>query len=229
MPFKINNIPYKFFFLTLLFISLYSCNKNIGKISNETSASTTTLSNHNAEIINWQENLNKEYQEKNTSPLSEKQIELFKEMGGHPFYKIDEKFKVEADFDRNVDDKNIEFQTSSDQVAVYDLFGIASFNLNGKDYKLNVYQSHRMRMMPQYRDHLFLPFTDLTNGEETYGGGRYVDLKIQKGDKLTIDFNKAYSPYCAFSPNYSCPIPPRQNHIDSHIKAGVMYAESLEY
>ena len=70
-------------------------------------------------------------------------------------------------------------------------------------------------------DHLFLPFTDNTNGVETYGGGRYIDLKIPAGNTINIDFNKAYNPYCAYSDKYSCPIPPPENHLDIEIKAGI--------
>ena len=61
----------------------------------------------------------------------------------------------------------------------------------------------------------------MTNGEETYGGGRYIDLTIPKGDVLIIDFNKAYSPLCAYSYKYSCPIPPAENDLKLRIEAGV--------
>ena len=87
--------------------------------------------------------------------------------------------------------------------------------------KLNIYQNHRLRKMEKYRNHLFLPFTDLTNGEETYGGGRYIDLSIPDSDTIIIDFNKAYNPYCAYSSTRSCPIPPRENDLDLKVEAGV--------
>jgi uncharacterized protein (DUF1684 family) len=67
-----------------------------------------------------------------------------------------------------------------------------------------------------------LAFTDLTNGEDTYGGGRYIDLYISDiaEGHITIDFNKAYNPYCAYSDGYNCPIPPASNSINLEIKAG---------
>jgi len=69
---------------------------------------------------------------------------------------------------------------------------------------------------------LFLPFTDLTNGTVSYGGGRYIDLKIpEEEDAIVIDFNTAYNPYCAYSPRYSCPIPPEENHLEIEIPVGV--------
>jgi uncharacterized protein (DUF1684 family) len=73
----------------------------------------------------------------------------------------------------------------------------------------------------EYRDYLFLPFADLTNGEETYGGGRYLDLTIPTGNTILLDFNKAYNPYCAYNPKYSCPLVPKQNRLDIPIIAGV--------
>lgn len=56
---------------------------------------------------------------------------------------------------------------------------------------------------------------------ETYGGGRYIDLNIPAGKTIIIDFNKAYSPSCAYNYNYSCPIPPKENDLDIAITAGV--------
>ena len=72
-----------------------------------------------------------------------------------------------------------------------------------------------------YEDYLFLPFLDNTNGEESYGGGRYVEARIPEGDTIIIDFNKAYNPYCAYNEKYSCPIVPRQNYLPIEVKAGV--------
>ena len=71
-------------------------------------------------------------------------------------------------------------------------------------------------------DYLFLPFIDDTNGEESYGGGRYIDLRIPEGDTIVIDFNKSYNPYCAYNDKYSCPIVPRINYLALEVRAGVM-------
>ena len=61
---------------------------------------------------------------------------------------------------------------------------------------------------------------DKTNGKESYGGGRYLDLEIPEDKIIILDFNKAYNPYCAYSDRYSCPIPPIENHLDVAINAG---------
>jgi uncharacterized protein len=90
--------------------------------------------------------------------------------------------------------------------------------------KLNIYQSQMLIGVDQYKDYLFLPFTDLTTGAESYETGRYIDLKT--GDivdgKLTIDFNRCYNPYCAYRAGYSCPIPPKENALPVAIPAGEM-------
>lgn len=97
-----------------------------------------------------------------------------------------------------------------------------SFVLKGKPYTLFVYRSVALSQMAQYKDYLFLPFTDETNGKTTYEGGRYIDLKAGdfKNGAVVIDFNKAYNPYCAYSGGYSCPKPPDENHLPLAVKAG---------
>jgi uncharacterized protein (DUF1684 family) len=92
--------------------------------------------------------------------------------------------------------------------------------LNGVNYKLEVYQSPEVSRMPGYKDHLFVPFTDKTNGNETYEIGRYIDMVIPSGDEVILDFNLAYNPYCSYNPNYSCPIPPAANDLPIEIKSG---------
>lgn len=87
---------------------------------------------------------------------------------------------------------------------------------------LHVYQSIALMTKPGFEDHLFIPFTDETNVGETYGGGRYIDLKmgdIQNG-MVVLDFNKCYNPYCAYKEGYACPIPPRENSLPIAIPAG---------
>lgn len=82
-----------------------------------------------------------------------------------------------------------------------------------------------MRETEEYRDYLFLPYTDLTNAIETYGGGRFMDLLIPSGDTIIIDFNKSYNPSCAYNHAYSCPIPPEENDLNIRITAGVKNLE----
>lgn len=98
-------------------------------------------------------------------------------------------------------------------MPVYVKYGDLYFSINGKDFKLNVFQNQELISDPEYYNYLFLPFTDLTNGETTYSGGRYLDLRIPEGDSILLDFNKAYNPFCAYSCDYSCPIVPAENDL----------------
>jgi len=215
---------YRFSFLLILSVLFFSCSK---KALTSLSNSTTTPFNeafHIQEIADFQDTLNAKYLGDKESPLSVKQKEIFKANNGHDFFDRNSKYRIEADFNTKNIEKDIQFETTTDRIAVYDVYGVATFKLDGKSHSIKVFQSHRLRKMDEYKDHLFLPFTDLTNGNESYGGGRYIDLKIPSGDKIIIDFNKAYNPYCAYSSKYSCPIPPLDNHIQHAIKAGIKYS-----
>ena len=74
----------------------------------------------------------------------------------------------------------------------------------------------------EYKNYLFIPFTDLTTGDESYGSGRYMDFTTDsiQSNKLTLDFNKAYNPYCAYAIGFHCPLPPKENFLKVAIIAG---------
>ena len=67
---------------------------------------------------------------------------------------------------------------------------------------------------------LFIPFRDATSGSGTYGAGRYLDLEPEDDGTYALDFNLAYNPWCAYAPQYSCPLPPRENWLTFPISAG---------
>lgn len=169
-----------------------------------------------AEIEKHREEYKADFLKTSSSPLKKEDFEYLR------FYEPNEKFKVACKFVATKRGKPFDIPTSSGQTATYTKFGELKFEIDGKAYKLAVYQSLRLRNLPQYRDYLFIPFKDLTNGKESYGGGRYLDLRMKEieGDKIYLDFNKAYNPYCAFSVGYSCPIPPKENHLKVAIEAG---------
>ena len=138
------------------------------------------------------------------------------------FYPPKARYRVTADFTRTPDAEEFAMATVSGVNQAYIKYGTADFTLEGKKLQLAIYKNLRLARMPMYKDHLFMPFKDLTNGDETYGGGRYLDLKISeiKNGKIVLDFNKVYNPYCAYSDGYSCPVPPRENHLDFAVRAG---------
>lgn len=70
------------------------------------------------------------------------------------------------------------------------------------------------------RGRYFLPFKDATSGHESYAGGRYLDPQETPDGVLTVDFNYAYNPYCAYNEDWTCPIPPEENELDVPVRAG---------
>ena len=112
-------------------------------------------------------------------------------------------------------------KTTTSRLPVYVKYGEITFTLKGKPHKLNVYQNQDLVKKEGYENYLFLPFLDDTNGDTTYGGGRYIDTRQPEGNTMIVDFNTAYNPYCAYNERYSCPIVPRENYLETKIKAGV--------
>jgi len=170
------------------------------------------------EAKKFQQKLNKEFSSIEESPLTKEDLEVFESLD---FFPIDSNFMVTASLILHKDSEPFQMKTTTDRLPVYKLYATANFKLNGKDYSLEIYQNEKLLLTPDYEDYLFLPFTDITNGESSYGGGRYIDLRLPKGNSIVIDFNQAYNPYCAYNAKYSCPVPPKSNHLDTAISAGV--------
>lgn len=175
------------------------------------------------EITAFQNKLNDEYKNREESPLDPGDFEKFQ---GHPFFPIDLNYRVVAKLTVTSGTPFFAMKTTTSRYSTERIYGYVSFTLKGREFRLPVYQSKDLMATAEYADYLFFPFSDETNGKETYGGGRYIDLRIPKeGEELVIDFNKAYNPYCAYSARYSCPVVPAENMIDIEIPAGVMYQE----
>lgn len=171
-----------------------------------------------AVVEKFQEDLNVEYADAKTSPLTAEDLAQFKSLN---FYPINNKAFVVAKFIRTQDEKPFEMPTSSTRRPMYVKYGEARFELEGKEFKLNIYRNIELSKKEEYKDHLFLPFSDLSSGKESYIGGKYIDLKIPNGDTIIIDFNLSYNPYCAYNHKYSCPKVPLENDLAIEIKAGV--------
>lgn len=166
----------------------------------------------------FQKEINAEYKDASTSPLKDKDRKNFM---GLEFFKFDSIYVVHAKFVKTPDESPFEMKTTTERLPVYVKYGIVTFSLKGNEYHLNVYQNQDLMKKEGFADYLFLPFLDDTNGDESYGGGRYIDLRIPESDEVVIDFNKAYNPYCAYNEKYSCPIVPRENYLELKVEAGV--------
>ena len=199
-----NNIP-----LLIFFFFLFGCTS-----VKDISASLTP----EEEIKAFQTHLTAEYKDSTTSPYRSN-VADFK---GHEFFPINLKYRIEATFTSYENEAFFNMPTSGVRKPKYRKYGLLQFQLEGKAYELTLYQNLALMKNPMYKNYLFLPFTDLTNGAATYEGGRYIDFRIPTEKTVTLDFNQAYNPYCAYVDGYSCPIPPAENHLETHIKAGIM-------
>ncbi len=174
-----------------------------------------------SEIKKFQKELNDGYTNKKETPLRGDNYTKFRK---HSFFPIDLKYRIKAQFARTENAVAFEIPTSSGNTQPYREFGKATFTIDGATYILTVYQSLNLIHTAGYEDYLFLPFRDETNGKETYGGGKYIDLRIPDGNEIIIDFNQSYQPYCAYNAyDYSCPIVPEENFLPVRIEAGVQY------
>ena len=189
--------------LVVIFMSLFSCAQKKRVIKGGTE---------------FQKELNADYKDASKSPLKDKDLKNFI---GLDFFKFDSSYIVKANFKRTPNEKSFKMKTTTSRRPIYVKYGELTFNLNSEEFKLNIYQNESLIKKEGYENYLFLPFLDETNGLESYGGGRYIDARIPKGNIIEIDFNKAYNPYCAYNDKYSCPVVPRENYLKTRIEAGV--------
>jgi hypothetical protein len=166
----------------------------------------------------FQKTINKEYANREESPLSDNDFIDFKSL---EFYPINAKFAVVATFVKSENERIFRMKTTGTRTPEYIKYGELHFNIDGQNFNLNIYQNLELSKKEGYKDYLFLPFSDLTCGLESYIGGRYIDMRFPESELVLIDFNKAYNPYCAYNHKYSCPIVPLENDLKIEILAGV--------
>ena len=200
----------------VLLILLVSCKQ--GKKYHDEQVESQSSSAKIRGIQKFHEEMDASFKDPETSPLPDR---LRKNFEGLSFFKPDTAYQVLARFERTPDAVPFLMPSTTDEKTIEVVYGIAHFELNGKQHQLEIYQTPELITDEKYADYLFLPFLDETNGEETYGGGRYIDLTIPEGDSILIDFNKAYNPYCVYNKKYSCPLVPRQNYLRTKVRAGV--------
>lgn len=153
------------------------------------------------------------------SPLSPEEQETF---AGLRYFPVDLDYRFQTTIREHDVKDTVSLTTSTDGVREYIRWGEFGFSVNGERDTLQVYTP--MQYSEDYDPYFFIPFADQTNGSETYGGGRYLDLPVKDdSDTYVIDFNWTYNPYCAYdSDGWSCPLPPEENTLDLAIRAGEM-------
>jgi len=150
------------------------------------------------------------------SPLEPEQRDSFE---GLAYYDYNEALVFKVDVKLLPEDEPIvTMQTSTGDSQDYRRWGTFTFEVDGEEASLTIYSN-------PLGQEFFMPFRDATNGQETYGAGRYMDdhrpgFQRLGPTRFEIDFNYAYNPYCAYSPHFSCPLPPRENWLKVPIRAG---------
>lgn len=138
------------------------------------------------------------------------------------FFPVDPTYRVKCRFEKMNNSEWFPMSTSGAVKKMHRIYGKLTFSIHDTILHLFVYQSQVLLQNEAEKDYLFIPFTDVTSGEESYGAGRYLECTISDihDGALLLDFNKAYNPYCAYTTGYNCPIPPRENELSLPIRAG---------
>lgn len=139
---------------------------------------------------------------------------------GLKYYAPDEDYIVEALFTIDTSKAVFQMPTTSDRKPNYRVYGYLDFSIHDTLCRLTVYQNMDFKNSPDYDGTVFIPFKDNTNEFGSYGGGRYLDIAIPSSDKIFLDFNLAYNPYCAYSDRWSCPLVPLENTLEVSVFAG---------
>jgi uncharacterized protein (DUF1684 family) len=172
---------------------------------------------------NYIKPLLKEREEKNlsfrgraNSPFTDEDRRSFKNL---VYYEPNLDYRVKAKVEQLQQQDTLQMTMTNESTEAYLRYAIASFELEGQPQRLTLYK--KVNREADEGEQLFVPFTDKTNGFETYGGGRYLDIPFEENAKtVVLDFNRAYSPFCAYNPDYVCPVPPQDNRLNIPIPAG---------
>ena len=160
------------------------------------------------------EKTNKEIEDYKTTLLTMDESPIAKlGKSGISFFEPDENWLFEADFEKSTDKKEFMVNMTDSTIEAAHLAGYVTLNISGENYRLLVFDEGA---------NYVLPFKDLTNGVETYGGGRYINIEKGEliGNKLTVNFNNSHNYYCAYEEEYACPIPPKENSLPLEVRAG---------
>jgi uncharacterized protein (DUF1684 family) len=160
----------------------------------------------------WRKKNDKELKNESNTPLEQAKVESFT---GLKYFAPNESWNIHTKYVKIDTGKVFNMPTTTERMIPMVKDGLIEFVRNGDSIKLYTYS-----YIEHPEEDLFVPFLDLTNGDITYGGGRYININRPINDSIWIDFNMAYNPYCAYNHAYSCPVPPLENSLNIEVKAG---------
>jgi hypothetical protein len=162
------------------------------------------------ELDEFREGKNEYFASAPESPLTLRQRKAFE---GLIYYSEDPGLAFDLELERTGEREEVRMPTTTGGEQIYNRAGVVRFEVDGRRAELTLYE-------PQDGGDLFLPFRDATSANETYGGGRYLEVAAPHNGRVHVDFNYAYNPYCAYDDAWSCPIPPTENWLTVPIRAG---------
>ncbi|MBZ0292094.1 MAG: DUF1684 domain-containing protein [Anaerolineae bacterium] len=142
------------------------------------------------------------------SPLSHEQRQQFEHLS---YYPLNEDLELQVQVEVFAEQKTVPIQTTTGTTQYFKRYGQFTFTVDGQAARLTIYEA-------DYG--FFLPFVDAGAGAETYGAGRYLEPERLGDNHFYVDFNQAYNPYCAYGPDWVCPVTPAENRLSVHIRAG---------
>ncbi len=202
----------KHFLPVIIFLITSSC-ANEDDIGNKEHNNMSEIS-YSDEIKNHRKEKDAMFEGEN-SPLPDSVKINFNDLN---YFAVDTAYKLLATFNKITNGKTFKMPSTGSIADYYKVAGEINFVVNEIQYTLEAYENQNLKS--EGYDMYFVPFTDLTNGNETYTGGRYLDIPKVNSGKIILDFNYAYNPYCVYNHAYSCPIPPPANSLSCSIKAG---------
>ena len=178
------------------------------------------------ELESYRERKDEQFLEPHNSPLGP---EDRREFGGLEYFDPDPDYRVEATVELDESDETVPMETTADGEELYRRAAVLHFEVPDQRGEETDCSLVGYRRVDQEEGSLFIPFRDKTTGQQTYPGGRYMELHydgdLAEGVTFTLDFNLAYSPFCAYSGAYECPLPPQENWLEVAIAAGERYEE----
>ncbi|MFC7176481.1 DUF1684 domain-containing protein [Halosegnis marinus] len=169
-----------------------------------------------AELEGYRDRKDEFFANERQSPIPADQRDAF---DGLTYFDPDPAYRVEADVTPVESDETVVMETTVDTEQEYERVVELGFDVNGETATLVGYTG-----VGEDRDSLFVPFRDKTTGQQTYGAGRYMEFEVEgdvtEAETVTLDFNLAYHPFCAYNDAFACPLPPEENWLDVAVEAG---------
>ncbi|MEF8777423.1 MAG: DUF1684 domain-containing protein [Natronomonas sp.] len=178
------------------------------------------------ELETYREKKDEKFGVAHSSPLGP---EGRREFDGLDYFEPNPDYRTEATVELDESDETVPMETTADGEELYEPAALLHFEVPDQRGERAEHTLVGYRRVDQDEGSLFVPFRDKTTGQQTYPGGRYMELhydgELEDGVTFTLDFNLAYNPFCAYSEAYECPLPPRENWLEIAIPAGERYEE----